>query len=525
MCLHGSRAFGATRPGRCAVGIATFLLACACVAFPQSAPPSRTSSKAAPAPSPLAPETLVRRAYALAAQMKPTEKALALERLASESSRMPADFTRALADDLSQLVPQLPAAAQSEALDRAISAMAAVDPERAIAMLLAVDPPRSSENWETGASDPRDSATQMLFEELWRQRGAAAAPELRQLALSLGQRGFYPYHAAGTAIARIEKSDDAVAWFNEATDYYVNQPQKRWLDSDFHGFLRPLTWTLPRPAVRRAYEALVHNLLAAAESDSSPGEQVSTNKGSVQLNRVEAGFWQMTAILRVISPELEQQVADERPNIAQVKAITDGATWQQVNFLDRKPYTATQDDIDEAMPAPRADSDTAAAKADVANSSGADRVRVLLSMAASAKANDPAKAASYLNDATDAAGKLDNPKQQVALLTNIVESGEDISQVAVVRNSLQVAFPVGDQLLRKAMDDDPSLQHGEPSVVGQLARMVTAGMYVDPEFTASLIDQLSNPLAKALLLASAADVQFTQVAVRKAKRKVAPVKQ
>ena len=521
VCLEGSRA---SQASRYAVGIATFLLASASVAFPQNPPSPAASPKASPVPSPLAPDTLVRRAYSLAAQMKPTEKALALERLAAASSHMPADFTRAMADDLAQLVPQLPAAAQREALDQAISAMATVDPERSFAMLLAVDPPRSTEDWPSGASDPRDSATQMLFEELWQQRGVAAAPQLRQLSLSLEPRGFYPYRGVAFAIARMEKSDDALVWFNEAVDYYVNQPQKHWLDEDFHEFLRPLTWVLPRPAVRKAYEALVHNLLAAADSDTSPGEQVSTNKGSVQLNRVEAGFWQMTAILRVISPDLEQQVADARPNIAQVKAITEGATWQQVNFLDRKPYTTTQDDVDESMPAPHSDSDPAATKADLANSSGTDKVRLLLSMAAGAKASDPAKAAGYLNDATDAAAKLDNPKQQVALLTNIVESGEDISQVAVVRNSLQVAFPIGEQLLRKAMDDDPSLQHGQPGIVSQLSRMVTAGMYVDPEFTVSLIDQLSSPVAKALLLASAADVQFTKASVRKAKRKVAPVK-
>jgi len=287
--------------------------------------------------------------------------------------------------------------------------------------------------------------------------------------------------------------------------------------------LRPLTWLMPRPSVRKAYEALVRNLLLSAENDTSPSEEVRTDKGSVDLNREDVAFWQMTAILRVVSPELEQHVASERPNIARLATMTDGATWQQVNFLNGKKRAITQDDLDEYVqltPPP----DPASSKAALANTSGVERVRLLLSMAAGVKESDPAKAAGMLTEATDAVAKIENPIRQLTFLTTIVEAGEDISQATVVRGALQTAFPLGDQQLRKAIDSDPSLEHGLPGVIDQLGRMTTAGMYIDPDFTTSLIDQLSTPLAKALLLVSAADVQFANVANRKSTRKVAPIK-
>src|SRR5512146_1965321 len=111
------------------------------------------------------------------------------------------DKLRDWAEELFQLGNEFPSGSQlrSQAEIAAARSMVSVDPKRAMELLNSFDAGSAS-----NGRDSRWSVVSTLFNRLYDTRGRAAFPDIRREALSLGDRGVYPYFAISNLLNQVK---------------------------------------------------------------------------------------------------------------------------------------------------------------------------------------------------------------------------------------------------------------------------------------------------------------------------------
>ncbi|MDT8069033.1 MAG: hypothetical protein ROO76_12790 [Terriglobia bacterium] len=140
-------------------------------------------------------------------------------------TRKQRDKLRDWSEELFQLGDEFPSGSQLrlQAETAAARAMISVNPKRAVELLDAIDTTPDRGGW-----DPRLSVVSALFNELYAREGAAAIPDIRREALSLGDRGVYPYYAVLNLLNQVHDNRDVVRqFFADSVDYLRRGPASR----------------------------------------------------------------------------------------------------------------------------------------------------------------------------------------------------------------------------------------------------------------------------------------------------------
>lgn len=137
----------------------------------------------------------------------------------SDLTRKQSDKLRDWAEELFQLGNEFSSGSQlrSQAEIAAARSMVSVDPKRAMDLLDTFDTGSS-----TNGRDPRSSVISALFNRLYETEGVAALPDIRREALSLGDRGAYPYFAVSSLLNQVHgnKTNVTRQFFADAIDYF-----------------------------------------------------------------------------------------------------------------------------------------------------------------------------------------------------------------------------------------------------------------------------------------------------------------
>ncbi len=147
------------------------------------------------------------------------------DRIQKDNPRKSADLTkkqrdklRDWAEELFQLGSEFPSGSQLRAQAQVAAARSIVsaDPKRAMELLDSVDAGPA-----TNGPDSRWSVASALFTRLYDAHGAAAFPEIRREALSLGDRGAYPYFAISSLLNQVHGNTEITRqFFADAVDYF-----------------------------------------------------------------------------------------------------------------------------------------------------------------------------------------------------------------------------------------------------------------------------------------------------------------
>ncbi len=166
----------------------------------------------------LTPFKLLRQADMESRDFPVEERAGVLQSIAHASLSI--DKTRALlwSKELFRTAHQLPLGQDRAAYQKnALITMARVNPLAAAALYKQQDNLRDWATDEIPSEDIRSDRTRTLFPALWSARGKKSLPQIRDIALWLGDTGGYPYSGLTPIFSDIAKEDR-----NAATDLFLD---------------------------------------------------------------------------------------------------------------------------------------------------------------------------------------------------------------------------------------------------------------------------------------------------------------
>jgi hypothetical protein len=493
--------------------LGALLLACSlwAVAWAQDAgAPQKSASAEAPsadvagdAATTLTAQDLLERSHLIAQDLSAQDRVLVLKDLASAAKLVPPEKARAWTEELFQAARDLPEERRRVIQGRALSSLAQSDPEAALALLpqMEAGPPPSAQL----PMNPRAAAANQVFEALWRKKGAAAYDLIRQEAQRLGESGDYPFQAMGQIIRQLgaREAERGQALFSDALGSYQNQSPSFAGDVSFEAMLRPLAGVLPRPLLVRGYRALVERLLEATPPDSSVSLQLSTDKGTTEFrNLVDLHLWQILPVVQSVDTDLAGEIVSNNAAVARAQQLVTGAKWR--NMVNNRPPSAPDQGLmamqNRAQIVGAIASDSGESIEQAITDPG-ERAVAVAQAAERVADSDPARAEKLLQRAQQLSAGVEDKAMQLRTLVATGEAADTLDKSAVLRDVLERAFPLAQEVLRAQMDSKDGNFSG---TVAELGRLTRAGMRVAPEMTVAAIDQISLPLVRAFLLVEAA---------------------
>jgi hypothetical protein len=487
--------------------LGALLLACSlwAVAWAQDAAPQKPAAAevAGGAATTFTAQGLLERSHLIAQELPAESRVVVLKDLVSAANLVSPEKARAWTEELFQAARDLPDERRRTLQARALSGLAQSDPEAALALLQQMEggPPPDTQSIPMSE---RASAANQVFEALWRKKGAAAYDLIRQEGLRLGESGDYPFQAVGQIIRQLSanEAEKGQALFSDALGSYQNQSPSFAGDVSFEAMLRPLAGVLPKPLLVRAYRELVERLLEATPPDLPFSLQLSTDKGATEFrNLVDLHLWQLLPVVQSVDPDLAGEIVSHNAAVARAQQLVTGAKWR--NLANNRPPSAAG----EGFMARQSQAQIVSAIAsndsegiEQAISDPGERAVALAQAAGQVADHDPARAEKLLQRAQQLSAGVEDKAMQLRTLVATGEAADTLDNSAVLRDVLERAFPLGQEVLRAQMDGRQNIQ----GTVAGLGRLTRIGMRVAPEMTIAAVDQISLPLVRAFLLVEAA---------------------
>ena len=254
---------------------------------------------------------------------------------AAELTTKQSDRLRDWAEELLQLGDEFPEGSQLrlEAETAATRSMVSIDPKRAMQLL---------DNLDTGlgtnAHDPSWTVVSALFNRMYDTEGASAFPSIRREALSLGDRGVYPYIAVLNLLNHVYDHPDVTRqFFADAIDYFRRSGNSR---AQVYGVMSLLAsdqirkqlqpWQVQDAAAQVV--ARVKDYVRSQSEDQFDSESVEPNTSAI--------LWFVELTMKRFAPE----VAAELPDPATVPVGNGHFFSVNANMRRKRPVAPVADD-------------------------------------------------------------------------------------------------------------------------------------------------------------------------------------
>lgn len=215
------------------------------------------------------------------------------------------DKLRDWAEELFQLGDEFPEGSQlrSEAEIAAARSMVSIDPKRAMELLDSVEIQPTAK-----VRDSRWSVVSALFNRLYDTDGASAFPDIRREALSLGDRGAYPYMAVLNLMNHVYNHPDVTRqFFADAVDYFRRSGNSR---AQVYGVMSLLASDEIRKQLRpwQVQDAAAQVVASVKDYVQSQSED-RLNGESAQPN-ISAILWFVELTMKRFAPEMAAELPD-----------------------------------------------------------------------------------------------------------------------------------------------------------------------------------------------------------------------
>lgn len=254
---------------------------------------------------------------------------------AADLTTKQSDRLRDWADELFQLGDEFPEGSQlrSEAELAAARSMVSIDPKRAMELLDSLDTGPSA-----NAHDSSWTVVSALFNRMYDTEGASAFPDIRREALSLGDRGGYPYIAVLNLFNHVYGHPDVTRqFFADAIDYFRRSGNSR---AQVYGVMSLLAsdeirkqlqpWQVQDASAQVV--ARVKDFVRSLNENQSDGEPVEPN--------ISAILWFVELTMKRFAPEM----AAELPDPSTVPASNGYLLSVNANAKRKRPVAPVEDD-------------------------------------------------------------------------------------------------------------------------------------------------------------------------------------
>jgi hypothetical protein len=164
----------------------------------------------------------------------------------------------------------------------ALTVLARIDPVRSAKMFRRQDIPTVK---ESPGEDPRStSVVDVLFPALYKKKGRAALPKIKELANWLGSTGEYPYPAIASLIIELDKSDkqEVAPLFSGAISYLPRDPGFLNTNRNFTNMVLKVRKAVPQPLLRQAITEDVAAITRTENSKKDSARYVVTSVAGTQ---------------------------------------------------------------------------------------------------------------------------------------------------------------------------------------------------------------------------------------------------
>ncbi len=224
---------------------------------------------------------------------------------AADLTTKQSDRLRDWTEELFQLGNEFPEGSQlrSEAEISAARSMVSIDPKRAMELLDSLDTGSTA-----NARDSRWTVVSALFNRMYDTEGASAFPGIRREALSLGDRGAYPYIAVLNLFNHVYDHPDVTRrFFADAIDYFRRSGKSR---AQVYGVMSLLAsdeirkqlqpWQVQDAAVQVV--ATVKDYVGAQSENQLDSDSSDSNLSAI--------LWFVELTMKRFAPEVAAQLPD-----------------------------------------------------------------------------------------------------------------------------------------------------------------------------------------------------------------------
>ncbi len=492
----------------------TFLV-CAFLSISMTAS-SGQAKKPASAPAAMSPMGLLHQADMESKSFSPEERANVLEKMAHASLTLDKSQAVVWSKELFRTAHQLTPGQDRAAYQKnALITLARVDPEASAKLYKQQD---SLQDWATDATpseDIRVDGTRTLFPALWRTQGKKALPQIRDIALWLGDTGGYPYSGLTPIFSEIAAQDKNAAeqFFLDAVTYLPRGQSIRSTNRIFTDFVVASWKYVPPPLVKRALATAVD-----AFSESSKDERMPKVKsegightGMAFSSQAELLLYKLLPVAREVDPDLAAKIEEEHKNIASYpEAKPDVRTATVISFPGATPE-AERHALDESryyQAGQLAATDPSKAVAIAQEISDPDtRQAALVEIAPYSAVKDPSQADAWIGQALKRTEDMNASVAKLRIMCSLANvyfvRGDQERAMTMTDHALDL----GEELYAQFMMANPGAvsysADGVDEMIGLVSKVVAR--VKRPETMVERINQVRQDVLKATLLTAAAE--------------------
>lgn len=296
-------------------------LACLCLGAGLTSGQAHKPIPADKAAAPMTPMSLLRQADAESRNFPLEERASLLEKMARASLTLDSAQSVAWSRELFRTAHQLQPGQDRAAYQKnALITLARVDARAAAALYKQQD---SLQDWAadtTPSEDIRADGTRTLFPALWSTQGKKSLPQIRDIALWLGDTGGYPYSGLTPIFSQIAAQDKnaATQLFLDAVTYLPRGQDIRSTNRIFTDFLLASWKYVPPVLVKKALASAVDAFSASSKDERMPKFKAEAvgRAGMAFSSQAELLLYKLLPVAREVDPDLAHKIADEHKTLA-----------------------------------------------------------------------------------------------------------------------------------------------------------------------------------------------------------------
>ncbi len=488
-------------------------LACAFLSiFLTASSEAKKPASAAPAMSPMG---LLHQADMESRDFTVEERANVLEKMAHASLALDKSQAVVWSKELFRIAHQLTPGQDRAAYEKnALITLARVDPEASAKFYKQQD---SLQDWATDATpseDIRAYGTRTLFPALWRTQGKKALPQIRDIALWLGDTGGYPYSGLTPIFPEIAAQDKNAAeqFFLDAVTYLPRGQSIRSTNRIFTDFVLASWKYVPPPLVKRALATAVD-----AFSESSKDERMPKVKsegightGMAFSSQAELLLYKLLPVAREVDPDLAAKIEEEHKKIASYpEAKPDVRTATVISFPGATP-DAERHALDESryyQAGQLAATDPSKAVAIAQEISDPDTRQAALVEIAPYDAKEQSQADAWVEQALKRTEDMNASVGKLRILCSLANVYFVRGDQARAMTMTDHALDLGEELYSQFMMANPGAvsysADGVDEMIGLIGKAVAK--VKRPETMVARINQVRQDVLKATLLTAAAE--------------------
>ena len=429
---------------------------------------------------------LLRNAHALSRQLSPSDRIELLLRLARIARKKQPETAKQWVREAFRLSSEMhPSLRKAQYQAKAVSEIASLDSREALAMLPNLEIPAAAKKF-----DPRATAATAVFREClkqhpddWEQLSAAAQ--------TMGEAGHYPFQAVSSVITWLQKKDE------EAARSLMLQAVSAWHRSEHSpvnnlrmaSLLAEHSSLLPPSTLKAVLGPLVANLQQANQDLPDSGAELQSSAAN------EAALALLMPLIGSMDPELQQKLKQTHASLGDPLIVDVDGDPTLIKGINIQP-TDNADTI--TVTAGQADNETSDDTSNSVSSETSSEVRVLT-------ATSEKEIMTLLGDTETALKNADDSEDRLQVLVGRalgLAAGERRDELATL---LAEAFPLGEELFRKSIDDDRQLSWDDRPGANELSMLAETAAKVAPQAVMERIQNVRTAVLQAQLFVSLAD--------------------